>query len=72
MPVLTMDQALTVDYFHDANHKVWRRNGQTKVWKRTPGKFRIPVKFGLYRYDYIDEHTDTVHIPSDDCPTKRR
>ena len=35
--------------------KVWRRNGKTKLWKRSPGKFQIPVKHGLYQYRYINE-----------------
>jgi hypothetical protein len=30
-----------------------RRNGKTKTWKRTPEKFQIPVKYGLYEYGYI-------------------
>jgi len=30
-----------------------RRNGQAQTWKRTPGKFRIPWKHGLYEYGEI-------------------
>jgi hypothetical protein len=33
-----------------------RRNGRTKTWKRQPGVFRIPVKYGLYDYFYIDNN----------------
>lgn len=44
-------------YWKDANGKMWRRNGATKTWKTRPGEFRIPVKFGLYSYDYIT-HTN--------------
>jgi hypothetical protein len=33
--------------------RVWRRNGQTHVWKSRPHDFRIPVKFGLYDYWYV-------------------
>ena len=33
-----------------------RRNGRTKTWKRQPGKFRIPVKYGFYEYFYIDNN----------------
>jgi hypothetical protein len=33
----------------------WKVNGQVKFWKRTPGKFKLPVKFGLYQYSYVTE-----------------
>ncbi len=33
----------------------WRRNGKTQTWKRTPTRFRIPVKYGLYVYGEITE-----------------
>ena len=31
-----------------------RRNGKTKTWVTRPGEFRIPVKYGLRGYFYID------------------
>lgn len=31
-----------------------RRNGRTKYWKTRPNEFRIPVKYGMYEYFYID------------------
>lgn len=31
-----------------------RRNGKTRTWKRTPERFEIPVKYGLYQYAIID------------------
>ena len=34
----------------------WRVNGKVKTWKRDPQRFRIPIKRGLYDYDYVDEH----------------
>ena len=34
-----------------------RRNGATKTWKTRPTEFRIPCKYGLYEYLYID-HTN--------------
>lgn len=34
-----------------------RRNGKTKLWKRQPDKFRIPVKYGLRHYFYITNQT---------------
>ena len=33
-----------------------RRNGKTKYWKTRPDNFKIPVKYGLYQYFYIDEN----------------
>ena len=32
-----------------------RRNGVTKLWKTRPNDFKIPVKYGLYEYAYIDQ-----------------
>ena len=32
-----------------------RVNGKCKTWKTRPGEFSIPVKYGLYDYDYINE-----------------
>jgi hypothetical protein len=29
-------------------------NGKIKTWKRAPGKFEIPLKYGLYEYCHID------------------
>ena len=56
--------ALTADMFHDSVCRQWRRNGQTQTWKRSPERFRVPVKFGLYRYAQItDSITDSVHLP---------
>ena len=34
----------------------WRVNGALKLWKRSPERFRLPVKHGLYAYAYIDEY----------------
>lgn len=56
--------ALTADMFHDSVCRKWRRNGQTQTWKRSPERFRVPVKYGLYRYDQItDSIADRVHLP---------
>ncbi len=30
-----------------------RRNGRTKLWKRTPDKYRIPIKTGLRQHQEI-------------------
>lgn len=76
-PTLTRQQALDVDKVH-ANGKfdskgnccVWRRNGATQTWKSAKNalRFRLPLKYGLYRYDAVTERdTHLVHSP-EDCP----
>lgn len=71
--MVTKEQALTAKEFHQqegAKCFNWRRNGQTKVWKTRPDDFRVPVKFGLYNYDYITpENAHLVHI-GEECPNK--
>jgi hypothetical protein len=47
-----------------ANYKV---NGQVKTWKRDASKVQVPVKHGLYVYDYVTESDlGKVHL-SDGC-----
>lgn len=67
--MITKQEALTANMFHDSVCRQWRRNGETQTWKRSPERFRVPVKFGLYRYDAITEDiADRVHIPgAKDC-----
>jgi len=33
-----------------------RRNGKTKTWKTRPNEFKIPAKYGMYYYFYIDHN----------------
>lgn len=49
------------DVLLDSRGKRWRVNGAVKLWKRpdpTTGRerIRIPLKHGLYAYDYIGTH----------------
>jgi len=60
MKTITFEIALTAnEFFHktitnkDKTPARCRRNGKTQTWKRSPGKFKIPVKYGLYTYLYI-------------------
>lgn len=48
---ISNDKVLSLD---KANK--WRRNGKTKVWKSASRSehFRIPVKYGLRTYGYIE------------------
>ena len=43
------------DILHDRDKARWKVNGQVKRWKRSPDRIRVPLKHGLYCYDYIDE-----------------
>lgn len=46
----------------------YRRNGATRLWKRNPERFRIPLKYGLYVHGELTQddlrtrfyHPDTV------------
>lgn len=75
---ITFHAALTANTFYhrrlkykgcDARPLECRRNGKTKTWKRQPGAFRIPVKYGMYDYFYIDNRNasewSTVPNPTD-------
>ena len=35
-----------------------RRNGATKTWKRNPGQFRIPIKFGFKYFGELTSETE--------------
>jgi len=69
---VTLEQAKSENEFH-VGHRVtsrgrvpirWRRNGMTKLWKTWPHKFRIPVKFGLWRYGYITDEIESAYVAS--------
>jgi hypothetical protein len=65
--MVTLKQALESTYFHQngcrreigprggVTERVVRvrRNGKTKIWKRRPREFRVPVKYGLKQCFYI-------------------
>lgn len=38
----------------------WRANGKCKTWKRSPERFQLPIKHGLYSYGYITN--DNAHL----------
>ena len=60
---ITLDEAKNVYHgymFHhvsdrnaDGSPTRWKVNGAVKRWKRTPDRIQIPVKHGLYAYDYV-------------------
>ena|SRR3989304_4379202 len=41
----------------DGTPQRWRVNGKVKLWKRDSNRIEIPIKHGLYGYDYLTEHT---------------
>jgi hypothetical protein len=46
----------------------WRKSGQCKTWKRSPEKFRLPIKHGMYDNSYLDQtNCINFHLASD-CP----
>ena len=62
MKTINRQNAMTANHFEmvdgfnaDGSHVRCRRNGKTKTWKRSPDRFQIPVKHGLYDYGYITE-----------------
>lgn len=49
--------------FYEPNGSYWRKNGKVKTWKTRPGHARVPVKFGLRAYGYIDhDNIDLVYV----------
>ena len=35
--------------------RAYKVNGKVQTWKRSPERVRVPVKRGLYQFDYITE-----------------
>ena len=38
----------------DGSPQRWKVNGQVKTWKRDLDRVKVPLKFGLYGYDYLE------------------
>lgn len=63
--VLTLESAKTLTHGEIVYHRTqtnsdqspqrWKINGRVKLWKRSPDRIQIPIKHGLYSYDYITE-----------------
>lgn len=83
--MVTKEQALTAHAFHygectkqegprgGVRVKVesWRRNGQTKTWKREPERFSVPIKFGLKSCAYLTEGNASHFHTAEDCPLNK-
>jgi len=51
----------------DGSCQRWRVSGKVKTWKRSPDRVQVPLKHGLYAYDYLTENElDKVHL-ADEC-----
>jgi hypothetical protein len=56
---LTLKQAKLLcpgDILVDDRNRRWKVNGQVQVWKKEPGRVRVPLKHGLYSYDEISQN----------------
>jgi len=42
-------------YDSKGNNRKWKVNGKVKTWKKDLNRIKVPVKYGLYNYDYITE-----------------
>ncbi len=39
----------------DGRPRRWVVNGMPKTWKRSLGRVQVPLKHGLYSFNYLDE-----------------
>jgi len=44
----------------DGTPQRWRVNGKVKTWKLSPERVKVPVKCGLFYFDYLTE--DNLHL----------
>lgn len=45
-----------------------RVSGQPQIWKRSPERVKVPIKYGMYENSYINEYDlDDWHLESE-CP----
>ena len=64
--MITLEQAKALKYRQTLYHTVfrnadgtpqrWRVNGRVKTWVRSPQRVQVPLKHGLYSYDYLTEY----------------
>ena len=78
---ITLEQAKALKYRDILHSEVnrnakgecqrWRVNGKVKRWKRQPDKIEVPVKYGMYGYDYLrNGDLDLVHLEAE-CLRRR-
>jgi len=50
------------------NVTIVRPSGKCKVWVRSPERFHLPIKYGMYESYWIDQNNaQCFHLPKD-CP----
>ena len=75
--MITLEQAKALTHgtilYHVSNRNAdgtperWRVNGQVKRWKRDTDRIRVPIKHGLWDYDYLEnDGLDLVCLEEDD------
>lgn len=76
--MLTLEQAKNLEHgtvlYHIGNRNAdgslqkWRVNGKVRTWKTMPEKVEVPLKHGMYAYDYLTEHTlDLLCLTEDEA-----
>ena len=46
----------TIKKNSDGSPQRWKVNGKVQTWKKDSNRVKIPLKYGLYRYDYLTEN----------------
>lgn len=62
--MITLEQAKALrpgNILIDARGHRWKVNGKVLTWKTRPNEVKVPVKHGLYAYDYIT-HKDLDEV----------
>jgi len=56
----------TINKNSDGTAQRWKVNGKVQTWKKDLTRVKIPVKYGMYRYDYITENElDLISLTAD-------
>lgn len=65
--MITLEQAKNLEVgqilYHVTNRNAdgtpqrWKVNGKVKTWKTRPSEVRVPIKNGLWGYDYLMYYT---------------
>lgn len=82
--MITKEQALTAEYFHENHSAVikvgprgglvypkvynWHRNGKTKTWKTQPDRFEVPIKYGMRSYGHLTNNDAHMFHTAENCP----
>ena len=72
--MITLEQAKNLQHGNTLHHVTnknadgtpqrWRVSGKVKRWKRDPNRIKIPLKYGLYVYDYLtNDNLELLSLP---------